>query len=49
MVGWVVSIERLEGGSGVRFKDRKGAGVLFQMTNMLVVAFLFERLLMMLL
>ena len=46
---WVVSIERLEGQSGVRFKYWKGAEVLFQMTNMLVVAFLFGGLLMMLL
>ena len=38
---WVMSIERLEGRSGVRFKDWKGAGVLFQMTNMLVVVFFY--------
>ena len=41
-------IQRVEGGSGVS-SNWKGAGLLFQMTNMLVVAFLFERLLMMLL
>ena len=43
----MVLIQRLEGGGVVRFKDWKGAEVLFQMTNMLVVAFLFGRLLMM--